>query len=84
MFPELYKWYEFKANKAQVIWFRHVDDINALAVLHERGEWIYDGLGNYDAVSKNKNLWGEPTEKLTSDVLRDIIEDVFKSGKDLL
>ena len=78
--PKLFKWYEFTGNEAQVIWFRHFDGVDAFCVLKERGEWIYDGSGNYGSVSSNPNLWREPKEELPQNVLRELIADLLKNG----
>lgn len=83
--PELYKWYEFKKNGAQVIWFRHTDDINGFSVLYDRmkNKWDYEGPGNYGGVL-NSPHWGEPSRLIPEEILREIISKLLEKGIDYL
>ena len=71
-----YKWYEFKANEAQVIWFRKDGAPNGLSVLYENGKWEYDNIGNF---GMNPNDYREPTRQVPNSILRKILKDLFRN-----
>lgn len=77
---DLYRWYEFKENGSQVIWFQHKDDINGFAFLYDNGSFEYEGAANYGYMFPED--WQEPTRTIPPEKLRLLIKYLFIDGLD--
>ena len=78
---ELLKWFEYQHNENQVIFFRDADWLNGFALLYnKRGEWEYEGLGNYGYIP---GMFKEPERPVPVKYLRRIIKDVFIEAEEI-